>query len=139
MRKSCGIVSYINFAHDAPFWVTDKVLRIYHENQAGSITRGWSSPAKAAETARCYQALFERYGNLYRQKAQHNFHTKYLRFAVYLRLGKLPGAWAAYRKGISLRAWRETIGAAAMLLLGGHASSVLVSLLKKIGLIRRYG
>jgi glycosyltransferase involved in cell wall biosynthesis len=139
MRKSCGIVSYLRFAHDAPFWVTNQVLRIYHDAHAGSVTRGWTSPAKAAETARCYQALFERYGELYRQRAPRVYQTKLLRLAVYLRLAGLPGAWVAYRRGAAASAWRESLGAAVMLLLGGRAAGVLADQLKKTGWIRRYG
>ena len=139
MRKSCGIVSYINFSLDGPFWLTNKVLRIYHEAQAGSVTQNWTSPAKAAETARCYAALFERYGELYRQKAPRIYRTKLLRLAVYLRLARLPGAWATYRHGASLVAWRETLGAAAMLLVGTRIAGMLAGTLKKTRLIRRYG
>lgn len=59
-RKSCGIVSYINYARDGQFWVANKVLRIYHQGQAGSVSKGWTSPAKAIETVcRCS-------GNLWR-------------------------------------------------------------------------
>jgi glycosyltransferase involved in cell wall biosynthesis len=139
MRKSCGIVSYLRFAHDAPFWVTNQVLRIYHEAATGSVTSGWTSPAKAAETARCYQALFERYGELYRQRATRVHRIKLLRLAVYLRLAGLPGAWMVYRRGAAVCAWRESLGAAVMLMLGGRLAGVLANFLKKTGKIRRYG
>lgn len=139
MRKSCGIVSYINFAHDAPFWVSSKVLRVYHEAMAGSVTRGWTGRDKAAETARCYQVLFERYGDLYQSRAPYVYRTKMLRLAVYLMLAGLPGAWEVYRRGASPVAWRETLGAALLLLVGRQIASSLARALKKTRLVRRYG
>lgn len=139
MRKSCGIVSYINFAHDAPFWVSNRVLRIYHESQAGSVTQGWTNTRNAAETVRCYQALFERYGDMYKKIAPHIYQTKQLRLAVYLRLAHMPGSWVMLFRGASLNAWRESLGAAIMLLLGGRLAGRLAGELKKMGLVRRYG
>ncbi|RMH34351.1 MAG: glycosyltransferase family 2 protein [Nitrospirae bacterium] len=139
MRKSCGIVSYLKFAHDGPFWISNKVLRIYHENRSGSVTSSWSSPTKAAETARCYKVLLEQYGELYRKRAPRVYHTKWLRLAIYLRLAHLPGAWRAYRKGVGMDVWVESVGAGILLILGGKMAGVLASLLKRLGMIRRYG
>jgi glycosyltransferase involved in cell wall biosynthesis len=139
LRKSCGIVSYINYALDGPFWVTNKVLRIYHEAQAGSVSKGWTSPAKAMETVRCYGTLLETFGELYRQRAPRIYRTKLLRLAVYLKLSGLPDVWKTYRRGASISVWRETIGAAVMLLLGAHAAGLIAKTLKKLGLVRRYG
>lgn len=138
-RKSCGIVSYINYALDGPFWVTNKVLRIYNEAQAGSVSKGWTSPAKAMETVCCYRALLETFGELYQQHALRIYRTKLLRLAVYLKLAGLPDAWKTYRRGASLTVWREAIGVAVMLLLGAHAAGLIAKTLKKIGLVRRYG
>jgi glycosyltransferase involved in cell wall biosynthesis len=138
-RKSCGIVSYINYALDAPFWVSNKVLRIYHEAHAGSVSKGWTSPAKAMETVRCYQTLLEKYGDLFLQRAPRVYRTKLLRLSVYLKLAGLPGAWKIYRRGASFTVWRETLGAATMLLLGAKAAGLIAKTLKKLGLVRRYG
>ena len=46
MPKPCEAVSYINFAHDAPFWISNLILRIYHEGDIGFLTYGWTSPKK---------------------------------------------------------------------------------------------
>ena len=138
-RKSCGIVSYINYALDAPFWVSNKVLRIYHEAHAGSVSKGWTSPAKAMETVRCYQTLLEKYGDLYQQRAPRVYRTKLLRLSVYLKLAGLHDAWKTYRCGASLTVWRETLGAATMLLLGAKAAGLIAKTLKKLGMVRRYG
>jgi glycosyltransferase involved in cell wall biosynthesis len=68
-RKSCGILSYIRFAQDAPFWVTPRVLRIYYSGRAGSMSAGWTEPRKARETVECYDELFRRYSKLYANMA----------------------------------------------------------------------
>lgn len=138
-RKSCGIVSYINYAIDAPFWVSNKVLRIYHEAHAGSVSKGWTSAAKAMETVRCYQTLLEMYGDLYQQRAPRVYRTKLLRLSVYLKLAGLPETWKTYRRGASITVWRESVGAAAMLLLGAKAAGIIAKTLKKLGMVRRYG
>ena len=138
-RKSCGIVSYINYAIDAPFWVSNNVLRIYHEAQAGSVSKGWTSSAKAMETVHCYRSLLERFGDLYQQRAPRVFRTKLLRLAVYLKLAGLPEAWSTYRRGASVTVWRETLGAATMLLLGAKATGLIAETLKKLRMVRRYG
>ncbi len=139
MRKSCGIVSYINFALDDPFWVSNRVLRIYHEAHAGSVSEGWTSPAKAMETVRCYQNLLESFGDLYQKKAPRVYRTKLLRLSVYIRLSGMPDAWKTYRRGASFSAWRETLGAAVMLLLGAKAAGFIAKTLKMIGVVRKYG
>ena len=139
MRKSCGIVSYINFAKDGPFWISNQVLRIYNDARAGSVSHGWTNPCKARETTKCYDVLFERYADLYQQHAPVTYCTKQLRLAVYRRLAGEPGAWRAWRKGLSLGALREVIGAAVVLIVGPKLGTAIIMILRNIGLIRRYG
>lgn len=139
MRKSCGIVSYINFAMDGPFWISNQVLRIYNDARAGSVSHGWTNPRKARETATCYDALFERYADLYQRHAPITYRTKQLRLAVYRRLAGESGAWSAWVKGLSLGALREVIGAAVVLIVGPGLGAAIILTLRNIGLIRRYG
>lgn len=139
MQKSCGTVSYINFALDGPFWVTNRVMRVYHEARAGSVTLGWASPTKAMEMTKCYQALFDRYGSLYQQYALKVYHTKLLRLAVYLKLAGLPGAWQVWRKGFSFSVLHKVVGAAFILTTSAAIASAIVTRMKKIGFIRQYG
>lgn len=139
MRKSCGVVSYIGYALDGPFWISKQVLRIYHDNNQGSVTSGWVKPEKAAETAECYQCLLERYGHLYQSKAPLVYRTKLLRLAVYRRFAKSKDAWHYWIRGASLSVLKETAGAALVLLIGPELGAALVSRLKKWGVIRRYG
>lgn len=139
MRKSCGIVSYINFALDGPFWVSSRVLRIYHEDRAGSVTAGWTSPKKARETAQCYETLFGYYGDLYRREAPSVWHTKHLRLAVYLRLAGMPGAWRCWYKGASLSCFKESFGAVIILVSGARLGSWMAGMIRQAGWVRRYG
>lgn len=138
-RKSCGIVSYINFALDGSFWITNRVLRIYNENRVGSVTSGWASPKKAHETALCYQSLFEHHGDLYLQYAPKVWRTKHLRWAVYLRLASMAGAWKCWSKGASLSCIKETFGTLIILAVDPKIGAWVASMVKRFGLIRRYG
>jgi len=138
-RKSCGIVSYINFALDGSFWVTNRVLRIYHEDRIGSVTAGWASPKKARETALCYQTLFERYDELYRQNAPIVWRSKHLRLAVYLRLAGMPGTWKCWVSGASFSCAKESVGALLILVIGPRLGAWVASMVRQVGLIRRYG
>lgn len=138
-RKSCGILSYINFAISGPFWVTPLVLRIYHENQIGSVTSSWARSDKALETVACYKELFTRFGELYQKNAPTVWHTKQLRMSVYLKLSGSKGAWRMWLNGASFRCLKETLGALLILFLGARRGARIVTWLREIGLIRRYG
>jgi glycosyltransferase involved in cell wall biosynthesis len=139
MRKSCGIVSYLNFALDGPFWISPQVLRIYHDKSVGSVSAEWTTPSKAQETADCYKALFERFGPLYLHEAPTVYRTKLLRYAVYLRLAGRSGAWQAWSRGVTLSSLMASVGAALILLIGPKLGGLVARTAKQIGLIRRYG
>ena len=139
-KKSCGIISYIKFALDSgPFWVSDKILRIYYENQIGSVTNEWTSEKKARETVLCYQNLFKQYGNLYLSLAPTVFKLNKLKLAVYIRLSKQKGYWKVFLEGASLKKWKETLVVGLMLLSGIKVSSMIAKLAKKFRFVRRYG
>ena len=139
MPKPCEIVSYINFAHDGPFWISNLILRIYHEGNIGSLTHDWTSPKKARAAVQCYFELFQRYGSLYQCKAPKVWNTKRLRLAVYLRLAAMPGAWNWWWAGASLSCAKESVGALVILVLGPRLGAKIAQLVKKMGLIRQYG
>ena len=139
MRKSCGIVSYINFAQDGPFWVTNSVFRIYHDQSTGSVSQGWTAPKKAAETVECYKKLFELYESQYLSFAPKVYKLKLLKLAVYMKLAGIPGAWKEWRKGASFSVLKETVGAAVLLMVGLTVSALIILTIKKIGLVKRYG
>jgi len=139
-KKSCGIISYVKFARDSgPFWVSDKILRIYYENQIGSVTNEWTSEIKARETVLCYQNLFKQYGNLYLSLAPTVFKLNKLKLAVYMRLSKQKGYWKVFLEGASIEKWKETLVVGLMLLSGIKVSSMIAKLAKKFRFVRRYG
>tara|TARA_A100001015_G_C14975487_1_gene707070 strand:+ start:126 stop:1058 length:933 start_codon:yes stop_codon:yes gene_type:complete len=139
-KKSCGIISYIKFALDSgPIWVSDKILRIYYENQFGSITNEWTSEKKAQETVLCYQNLFNQYGKLYVSLAPNLFKLKKLKLAIYMRLSKHKGYWKVFFEGASFTKWKETLVVGLMLLSGIKVSSMIAKLAKKLRFVRRYG
>ena len=137
--KPCEAVSYINFAHDAPFWVSNLILRIYHDVRVGSHCYDWTSPENAQKTAQCYFELFKRYGPLYQRKAHKVWNTKRLRLSVYLRLAGMPSAWKWWWAGASFYCVKESVGALVILFLSPRLGGMLLQWLKWIGLIRRYG
>ena len=138
-RKSGGVVSYVNYALDSSIWVTSRVLRIYHDARVGSVSHGWMSPNKAAETVICYKVLFEKYGSLYQNEAPRIYKTKLLRYAVYLKLAGTSGSWSTWKKGASLSVIKDSVGAALILIFGASFGASIVEIAKKIGAVRRYG
>jgi hypothetical protein len=139
MVKDCTNLSYLTFVESGPFWLTPRVLRVYHPGRPGSISADWTEPAKAAMSARCLEALLERYGATYRERAPAMYYAKMLRHAVYKRLAGEPGAWATWARGLS---WRSLFSATAVLLvflLGRGFCVWAVNTGKAVGLIKRYG
>lgn len=139
LRKSCGIVSYLVFSQEGPFWITPKVLRIYNDKRAGSVSSEWTNPNKAKETARCYEALFTRFGGLYMTRAPRVYRTKLLRYAVYLRLAGERKAWRVWVQAARWGSLRETLGVLLILILGKGFCAWLTHYAKHYGFIRRYG
>lgn len=136
---ACEVISYINYAKDAPFWITNRIFRVYHDAREGSLSHSWTNPEKAANTVQCYHELLERYGLLYKDHAQQNYRAKLLRLAIYLKLAGLPKSWATWRKGASLCVLNKTIATAILLILNVRLTAKVILWVKSIGLIRRYG
>ncbi|MBM3271331.1 MAG: glycosyltransferase family 2 protein [Candidatus Sericytochromatia bacterium] len=139
MRKSCGIVSYLRLAEDGPFWVTSKLMRVYYDRRAGSVSSAWTRPEKARETARCYEALFARYESQYRERAPHLYRSKLLRFAVYKSLAGESGAWRLWLHAAHWSRLAESIFSALVLLLGPRFCAWGTGLARHLGVIRQYG
>lgn len=139
MKKSCGVVSYINFGKDGPFWISSKTLRIYNDESVGSISAGWLTPKKANETLKCYTELFRRHSDLYKIHAPKIYSTKRLRQAIYMRFSGTPGSLNVWFSAISFRCLGESIAAGIVLLIGPKIGASILLLSKKIGLLRRYG
>ena len=127
-KKSCGIISYIKFAIESgSFWITNDILRIYYDNQSGSITGEWTSEKKAIETVKCYKSLFEYYERLYIDHAPNILKLKKLKLSVYLRLSRQKWLLEEYTKGMSIIKWKETLAVGFMLLAGINVSSMVAN------------
>ena len=74
--------------HDAPLWISNRILRIYYDDHAGSISSDFTNPKKACESVQCYLELFQRYAHLYQRNAPRIWYTKQLRLSVYLHFSK---------------------------------------------------
>jgi glycosyltransferase involved in cell wall biosynthesis len=138
-RKSCGVVSYLTFAQDGPIWITRRVLRIYRDRQAGSVTRNWAQPQKAAETARCYEELLARFGEAIRRTSPRKHSSYLLRLAVYRALAGKPQAWRAWWLGARLQTLTQSVGALLIMIAGAGFATRVVSLAKRVGLVKSYG
>ncbi len=137
--KACEALSYLTLLQDGPFWISRSVLRIYHDRRAGSLSSNWAHQEKALQMVKCYDALFERFAGAYEKLAPRIWRTKRLRYAVYRRLAGCPGAWRVMAKAAHWECWREVLGAVLILLLGRGFAAILVSTVKRLGFVRRYG
>ena len=138
-RKSCGVISYIRFLHDAPLWISNRILRIYYDNRPGSISSDFTNSKKACESVKCYSELFQRYGHLYQQNAPKIWYTKQLRLSVYLYFSKMPGTWVWWCRGASLTCLKETLGALIIILIERRMAQWLIKIAKQFRVIRRNG
>lgn len=137
-RRDCGPLSYLTFLQDGPAWVTTQVLRLYN-CLPGPEMRKWTSQDFSVQIARCYEAVFDKFGPLYARTAPRTYRTKQLRYAIYLLLAQRSGAWRAWRRGAHWTCLRETAGTFLMLALGRSFTRWAVEVGKKRGFIKLYG
>lgn len=138
-RKSCGLFTYLRMAREAPFWITDKVQRLYHDAVEQSVTRGWTRPDKAAETHRCFVAVLEEHGEFIKGVAEWKYWQMYYKGLIYRMLASegrdIGRCWRAYsRRG--LKSWLATL---VLLLIGRVGTAYLLGAAKHLGVLRRYG
>lgn len=138
-RKSCGILSYLRFLEDGPFWITPLVVRVYNDRQPGSITSGWHQPRKARDSVTCIERVLERFGSHYRHRAPRQYHALLLRLAVYRRMARVGGAWDAWIRGCRPTVMIQAVGAFTILVGGGRLASVAVWAGKRLRFLKRYG
>lgn len=136
-RKSCGLLSYLRMAREAPFWISDGVMRRYHETVEQSVTRGWTRPEKAAETYRCFEAVLATHGDFIRGVAPEKYLQMRQKLLIYKMLSRqgrdFAGWWLA-------RSWRKSwVATFGLLLIGRAGSARLLGLAKRFNLLRRYG
>lgn len=139
LRRGCEILTYLGMAREAPFWISDQVLRVYETGRTGSITSGWMRQETAAEMVALYDRLEEMFGDDYRRLAPLGLRRRRLRRAVYRRLAGHEGAWADWRRGAHPGLAKESLAAALLLLFGRALAEVAVPWAKRSRLIRRFG
>ncbi len=138
-RKSCGLLSYLSYSAEAPLWICNRVLRIYHDRRPGSVTSKWAQPSGSLETVRCYEAVIERFGEDLRRVSPRQYRLRMLRLAVYKAFAKRPDAWVAWRQGLGLSVLPHALLAAGLMVAGGSTAGRIVSAAKRVGLVKRYG
>lgn len=136
-RKSCGLLSYLQMAREAPFWITNKVMRRYHDAVEQSVTRGWTRPDKAAETYNCFSSVLAEHGDFIRSVAPEKHLQLRQKILIYRMLSSQGRDFAeCWRSRSWNTSWFATL---ALLLLGPANSAKLLGLAKRTGLLRRYG
>lgn len=138
-RKSCGLITYLRMAREAPFWITDKVQRLYHDAVELSVTNGWTRPDKAAETYICFATVLEEHGTFIRRVSEEKYRRMCCKALIYRMLARqgrdFVGWWGAYSRR-SLRSWLATL---ALLLIGPLSSAYLLRAAKRLSVLRKYG
>ncbi|HCM83671.1 MAG TPA: glycosyltransferase family 2 protein [Alphaproteobacteria bacterium] len=137
-KKSCGIISYTNFAKLTQYFVTPDVLRIYHYGTPGSISVGWTQAHKARESAQCMEAHLSMHGGLLKEKAPATYAGILLRLAVYKRMSGQSGYWQDIKKSLSVSLDLQTFGAIVMVLFPNIAAT-LTHWAKQHGFIKKFG
>lgn len=137
-KKSCGIISYTNFAKITPYFVTPDVLRIYNYGTQGSISVGWTQVNKARESAKCMDAHLAMHGDLLQEKAPKTYAGILLRLAIYKRMSGQGGYWSDIQKSMLVAFNYQTLGAIIMVLFP-HSIALLTHWAKQIGLIKKFG
>ncbi len=136
-RKSCGLLSYLRMAREAPFWITDKVMRRYHDAMEQSVTSGWTRPDKAAETYTCFSSVLAEHGDFIRSVDPEKHLQLRQKILIYRMLSCQGRDFAEWWR---TRSWNTYCFATlALLLLGPANSAKLLGFAKRISLLRRYG
>jgi glycosyltransferase involved in cell wall biosynthesis len=137
---SCELWTYLGFAERSDLWVSSEVLRIYHVERPDSTTSSMYSPQSAERAVRCYDRIFDDFESAYRTHAPRSLNKRRLRQAVFAALsGQRGRAWTAWKKGATLSAPIETLGALVLITLCPGAMIAIVGFAKKARLLRRYG
>ncbi len=140
MAWGCEMWTYLGVAKEAPIWITSEVLRIYHFDRPGSVTHTRNQSHTASQIARCYDLVFEDFGEDYQKLAPVHYRKRRLRQAVYTALsGNRPKAFKLWLAAASFRAPLESCGALALIVAGRNMTKHLVGLGKSLGLIKKFG
>lgn len=136
-RKSCELLSYLRMTQEAPFWITDKVMRRYHEGGEQSVTHGWTRPDKAAETVVCFTNVLNRHGDFINSINPIQYKRMQHKLLIYKMLSGQGKGFADWWK---TRTWNKWWLATLILLIIGRAGTArLLGMAKRYNLLRRYG
>ena len=138
-HKSCGTLTYLRMARESPFWITDKVQRLYHDFVEQSITHSWTEPDKASETCHCFSTIMEEHGAFIRSVSEVKFRQMRYKVIIYLMLSRqnrdFAGWWNEFSV-LALKSWFATLG---LLLIGPKGARYLLVAAKRYNFLRRYG
>ena len=136
-RKSCGLLTYLRMAREAPFWITDKVQRLYHDAVEASVTRGWTRPDKAAETYYCFSSVLEVHGDFIRGVSPERYLALQHKLLIYQ---MLSGQGRNFNEWLRARTWSKSwLAGLVLLVVGPWGTAHLLGAAKRWSVLRRYG
>jgi len=139
ISRSCGLFSYIKFSLDSPIWITNNVIRIYHDSQKNSVTSNWTSLKKSYESAFCIQQVLEYYSELYLKFAPIKYDELHLKLSVYQKYAGIEGWWQTWKTGANIKNPIKSILSLLMIIFGANFGNFARNLAKHYKLIKPYG
>jgi glycosyltransferase involved in cell wall biosynthesis len=137
MRKGCELASYLRMAREAPFWITNKVMRRYHDAVEQSVTWGWTRPDRATETCHCFASVLAMHGDFIQSTAPDKYLQMQQKLLIYKMLSHQGRDFIGWWQTRSLKlSWFATL---TLLLIGPALSAHVLVLAKRWRLLRRYG
>lgn len=138
-HKSCGLYSYLKMARQHPFWITDRIQRIYHTGNSQSVTSSWTNPSKAKETYICFDEVLKEYQDYIKSISLRSCQRmKYKRYIYCMLAGYGRNFWQCFRD-FSIYAFIPWITTCVLLIIGPGLTSWMLLHAKKIGVLRQYG
>lgn len=142
-RMVCGTLAYGRILQDGPLYIHPEVMRIYHTDTPGSVSKHPFGRVKAADLYRCFRASrvdIEEYDLKAGLPTSSYIGDLYFREAVYQlygvsRLRGLGFAWA-HRRRIGVG---RMSAVALVSVLPGFICSYIAGVGKRLGLIRPFG
>lgn len=136
-KKSCGTLSYLRLVREAPFWVSSQVMREYRYSSPCSVSTNWAKQEKAKESLLCCESIIRAHGEFIRSVSVNAFEKLLFKTELY-RLLAGRGGVTRILKQRQLSSWRWWL-MIAFSLLGRSCTAAAVQLVKRSGLIHRYG
>jgi GT2 family glycosyltransferase len=138
-RKSCGLLTYLRMAREAPFWITDKVQRLYHDAVELSVTSSWTRPDKAAETYHCFSTVLDKHGTFIQGASDGKYRQMQCKTLIYRMLSGQGRNFAGLHKAFSWHGLRPWLATLVLLIIGPSGSVYLLKAAKRLSVLRRYG